>query len=178
MTMDLEKLKNLYTDKRKFYPLMAVVSVAGFLVLAVATGSVTRGMDTRVAAKKQEYSVFEMIKAEYLAEKAAFEPLEKKVLKPPSASAGEMIEEIGLRTISKEKMASFKPLEPERKNGYTLSGVEVTFDNITLNELVNILYRIETHRNLLLVKDLLTKERFDDPSRLSAVIKVVLVKKQ
>jgi general secretion pathway protein M len=69
-----------------------------------------------------------------------------------------------------------KPLKPEEKQGVAEESAEVRIDRLTLNEVVNLLYRLEQGGRPVSVKRVLLKARFDDPSRVDLSLVVALQK--
>ena len=55
---------------------------------------------------------------------------------------------------------------------FTMNGVELDIDGMSLNQLVNLIYLIEDHRTLLVVTEVKLKSRFDSPELLDVQLKL------
>lgn len=136
----------------------------------------TASKEKRVEAKKAESASFDKLKHEYAAELAKAAPLRKRLDQTrPGQSAGSIVEEIASGTGIKKNIASFKPLEARSDKGYEQSGVEVKVEGVTLNQLMNLVYGMEKHENLLLVREFSMKSRFGNPDLFDARLQVELV---
>ncbi len=139
----------------------------------------TASKEKKVEARKAELASFDKLKDEYAAELARLAPLEKRLNQTrPGQSVGSTIEEIASGIGIKKNIASFKPLEAKSEKGYEQSGVEVRVDGVTLNQLMNLIYRMEKHESLLLVREFSMKSRFDNPDLFDAKLHVELVSRR
>lgn len=87
-------------------------------------------------------------------------------------SPAKIIEEIGI----KGKSSKITPLKSEERGGFTEDSAEVKLDGLTLNESVNLLYRLEKGTRPVLVKKANLKTRFDDPALLDLTLTIALLK--
>lgn len=87
-------------------------------------------------------------------------------------SPAKIIEEIGI----KGKSSTITPLKTEERGGFTEDSAEVKLDGLSLNEAVNLLYRLEKGSRPVLVKKANLKTRFDDPSLLDLTLTIALLK--
>lgn len=87
-------------------------------------------------------------------------------------SSAKIIEEIGI----KGKSSKITPLKSEERGGFTEDSAEVKLDGLTLNEAVNLLYRLEKGTRPVLVKKANLKTRFDDPALLDLTLTIALLK--
>lgn len=139
----------------------------------------TASKERKVEAKKAELASFDKLRDEYAVELAKAAPLQKRLNQTrPGAPAGSIIEEIASGLGIKKNVASFKPLETRADKGYEQSGVEVKVEGVTLNQLMNLVYRMEKHESLLLVREFSMKSRFDNPDIFDARLHVELVTKK
>jgi len=87
-------------------------------------------------------------------------------------SPAKIIEEIGI----KGKSSKITPLKSEERGGFIEDSAEVKLDGLTLNEAVNLLYRLEKGTRPVLVKKANLKTRFDDPALLDLTLTIALLK--
>ncbi len=135
-----------------------------------------RGLKRAVSVKKSELEELRMIKEEYLEKKGRGDYLEKRLLSPKGSDSPIMIlEDIGRKIGIREKITVLKPLEERTIRGYMERGVETKINGIDINQLINLLYRIENHSALLIIKEFSMKSRFDNPDLVDITIKTSLI---
>lgn len=176
--MNLDEIRRNISENKTFYLKGIAVLIAVGLFIAV-THNMTNKKDRFLSLKKEEIASFYNLRREYLKELSGIAHLEKKLLMPQvDGSTGTIIEEIGTQIGIKDKMISFKSVDETIKKGYNQRGVEIKLENLTLNQLINLLYRINNHRNLLLIKDFAMKTHFENPNLLDVTMKITLITKQ
>ncbi len=167
-----------YLGAQRFAYLKALVFPLAAIVLVFLTGLFTGGASERSARKKAAFGQFSAMMEGYLQDRRAMSHLEGKLLMPLQKEAGAVMEELGASLGIGKKLTSYKPFDEEAQKGYEQKGVEIKADGITLNELANLLYRIENYRNLLLVREFSMKTRFDNQALYDVTMRVVLVSKK
>ncbi len=176
--MNLDEIRRNISENIIFYIKGIAVLIAVGLFIAV-TYNITNKKEKLVSLKKEELASFYNLRKEYLKELASIAHLEKKLLLPQvDRSTGAIIEEIGTQIGIKGKMTSFKPTEETIEKGYNQRGVEIKLEGLTLNQLINFLYRINKYKNLLLIKDFAMKTHFENPGLFDITIQITLITKQ
>ncbi len=90
----------------------------------------------------------------------------------PDDSPAKIIEETGI----KGKAIKIVPLKSEERNGVIEDAADIRIDGLTMNEAVNLLYRLEKGSRPLVIKKSNLKVRFDDPSRSDLSFVLALLK--
>lgn len=90
----------------------------------------------------------------------------------PDDTPEKLLDEIGIRG----KGLQLRSLKGEEAAGVFEDAAEVQVDGLTGNELVNLLYRLETANRPVLLKKASIRVRFDDPGRLDATLSLALLK--
>jgi general secretion pathway protein M len=90
----------------------------------------------------------------------------------PDDSPAKIIEDIGI----KGKSVKIVPLKGEERSGFTEDAADIRIDGITLNEAVNLLYRLEKVSRPLILKKSNLRVRFDDPSRCDLMLVLALLR--
>ena len=153
----------------------------GLLVLVVVifmalTNSFASKRERMVEKRQAEFGEFYGFIDQYKKETASIEYLRAKLLIPEAGvSTGTLLEAVGSELGMEKNITSFKPLEEGLVNGYMEKGVQVDIEGVSLNQIVNFLYKIRAHRNLLLIRDFSMKAHFANPSLLDVTVQVVLV---
>ena len=57
------------------------------------------------------------------------------------------------------------------------NGVEINIEGATLNQIANLVYRIENYKNLLIIKEFLIKAQFNNPELFDITMRVILMSK-
>ncbi|MBI5048563.1 MAG: hypothetical protein HZB54_06425 [Deltaproteobacteria bacterium] len=178
--MNIGKIADDFRDKTAFY-LTGLAVVFALIISVVAAVKWVGSVEKMVSLKKQELIRFNNVREEYLKlkKKAGMETIEKKIYAPQTeGSTGAIIQEIGRGIGIKDKISSFKPVEEKIEEGYVKNGVEVKVNGINLNQLVNLLYKIENHKNLLLIKSISIDARFDNPALLDIAMHIIFLTKK
>jgi len=163
---------NLRTDRR------LLISAAAVVILAVSVLLVTTSLSL-----KKEGSALRSQKEEMLLLRGDFLELSKKI----SAVEGKKslikvegiipaIDEIFRSTGLTQKVKSVKPTATRDKKHSIEEEADVEVEKVNMNELVNVLYRLENAPMVLLIKKTRLKTSFEDPSLLNITMTVGLVK--
>jgi hypothetical protein len=163
---------NLRTDRR------LLISVAAVIILAVSVLLFTTSLSL-----KKEGSALRSQKEEMLLLREDFLELSKKI----NAAEGKKslikvegiipaIDEIFRSTGLAQKVKSVKPTATRDKKYTVEEEADVEVEKVNMNELVNILYRLENAPMVLLIKKARLKTSFEDPSLLNVTMTIGFVK--
>jgi len=136
-------------------------------LLAAAVGWSALNAKVQVLEKKRsarETVLKELLplKMAYLSARQSSEQLNGRMASlRPDDSLAKIIEDIGI----KGKSVKIIPVKGEDRAGFTEDAADIRIDGLTLNEAVNLLYRLEKGSRPLVVKKCNLRTRFDDPSR-------------
>ncbi len=90
----------------------------------------------------------------------------------PEDSPAKIIEDTGI----KGKSVKIVPIKGEERSGYIEDAAEIRIDGLTLNEAINLLYRLEKGSYPLVIKKCNQRIRFDDPSRCDLTLVLALLR--
>lgn len=90
----------------------------------------------------------------------------------PDDSPAKIIEDIGI----KGKSVKIVPLKGEERQGFIEDAADIRIEGLTLNEAVNLLYRLEKGSRPLVIKKYNLRVRFDDPSRSDLSLIIALLR--
>lgn len=90
----------------------------------------------------------------------------------PDDSLARIIEETGIKGRSLKLL----PIKGEEKQGFVEEAAEIRVEGLTLNETLNLLYRLEKGRKPLVIRKANLRVRFDDPSRFDVTLVMALLK--
>lgn len=113
------------------------------------------------------------LKASYLSARQATDQLNGRIASlRPDDSPAKIIEDVGI----KGKSVKIVPLKGEERSGFIEDAADIRIDGLTLNEAVNLLYRLENGSRPLVIKKYNLRVRFDDPSRCDLTLILALLR--
>lgn len=155
---------------------------AGYFLIALLVTAIGWSMlNARVTALEKKLAAREAVLKELLPLKVAYQSARQasdqlntrlSSLRPDDSPA-KIIEEIGI----KGKSVKIVPLKGEERSGYTEDAADIRIEGVTLNEAVNLMYRLEKGSRPLVVKKSNLRVRFDDPSRCDLTLVLALLKR-
>jgi general secretion pathway protein M len=151
---------------------------AVIVLLAAAVGWSTLSAKVQALEKKRsarEAVLKELLplKMAYLSARSSSDLLRGRMASlRPDDSPAKIIEETGI----KGKSVKITPLKGEDRPGFIEDAADIRIEGLTLNEAVNLLYRLEKGSRPLVIKKSNLKVRFDDPSRSDLTLILALLK--
>ncbi len=129
-------------------------------------------LDRKIASRQKQVREVQALRGQYLALQQKLNEAEKRLARGESFSLFSFVESLATRVASKENLVYMRPQPSSVKEGFREDSVEIKLDKIRLNQLVQLLYELETTDAVLQVKNLRLKTRFEDRTLLDAVLTV------
>lgn len=149
--------------------IVLLVVILGLSLLASRTAELERRRQAREAVLKELLP----LKAAYRTARASADMLAGRMASVrPDDSPAKVIEEIGIRG----KGVKVTPAKGETRGTIVEDAADVRIDGLTVNEAVNLIYRLEKGSRPLTLKRSNLRIRFDDPSRCDLSLTVALLK--
>jgi general secretion pathway protein M len=152
------------------------IAIAALLLLAIlltAANDRIGRIKKRLAAREAAVVEMLVLKRRYQEANAVAQRLTNRLAATrPDDSPAKLIEEIGI----KGKGTQIKPLKGEERGGYLEDAAEIKMEGLSVNEAVNLLFRLEKGAKPVVIKKASLKTRFDDPARLDLTLTVALLK--
>ena len=141
------------------YALILVLAAAvGWSALSAKVGA----LEKKRAARETVLKELLPLKATYLSARRSSDQLNGRIASlRPDDSPAKIIEDTGI----KGKSVKIAPLKGEERSGFIEDAADIRIEGLTLNEAVNLLYRLEKGSRPLIIKKTNLRVRFDDPSR-------------
>lgn len=141
------------------YALIALLAAAvGWSALSARV----KTLDKKLSARETVLKELMPLKVAYLSARQSSDQLTGRIASlRPDDSPAKIIEETGI----KGKSVKIAPLKGEERSGFTEDAADIRIEALTLNEAVNLLYRLEKGNRPLLIKKYNLRMRIDDPSR-------------
>lgn len=154
------------------------IGYALILLLAASVG--WSALSGKVQALEKKRSAREAVlkdllplKVKYLSARQSSDQLNGRIASlRPDDSPAKLIEETGI----KGKSIKIVPLKGEDRSGFVEDAADIHIEGLTLNEAVNLLYRLEKGNRPLVIKKSNVRVRFDDPSRCDLSLILALLK--
>ena len=118
-------------------------------------------LQARVAAKERELQEIVTLRQEYLEAKAEVERARSAA--GPDFSPVAFLEELTTNIVGQEKVLAITPVTQEHKSDMTLETIELKLSGVSLRELVDLLYKIDTTGVMLHPTRVSIKKRYKDP---------------
>jgi general secretion pathway protein M len=154
------------------------IGYALIVLLAAAVGwsvlsAKVQTLEKKRAAREKVLKELLPLKAAYLSSRQSSDQLNGRMASlRPEDSPAKIIEDTGI----KGKSVKIVPLKGEERSGFIEDAADIRIENLTLNEAVNLLYRLEKGSRPLVIKKSNLRVRFDDPSRCDLTLILALLK--
>lgn len=159
-------------DKRFLIP----SSLALALILCIVMINVSVSLRKKNASLKSQRDELLQLKDEYTAVKDRVDAVEGKKSLTKIAGIDQAIDEVFRSLGLSQKLKSVKSIGTWDKKYGIEEEAEVQVEKVTMNELVNIFYRIENAPMILSISKTNMKTSFDSPALLNITMTVSLVK--
>jgi general secretion pathway protein M len=172
----IEIIRDMWQDLDGRSRLWCGYALIVLLVAAVgwsALSAKVQALEKKRVAREKVLKELLPLKVAYLSAKQASDQLNGRMasLRPDDSSA-KIIEDIGI----KGKSVKIVPLKGEERGGVTEDLADIRIDGLTLNEAINLLYRLEKGSRPLVIKKCNLRVRFDDPSRSDLTMMLALLR--
>lgn len=172
----IEIIRNIWQDLDSRTRLWCGYTLIALLAAAVAWSA----LDAKVQALEKNRTARETVlkdllplKVAYLSARQASDQLNSSVATlRPDDSPAKLIEDTGIRG----KSVKIVPIKGEDRSGFSEDAAEVRVEGLTLNEAINLQYRLEKGSRPVVIKKSNLRVRFDDPSRCDLSLILALLK--
>lgn len=154
------------------------IGYALILLLASAVGwsalsAKVQALEKKRIARETVLKELLPLKLAYLSARQSSDQLNGRIASlRPDDSLAKIIEETGV----KGKSIKIVPLKGEERSGFNEDAADIRIDSLTLNEAINLLYRLEKGSWPLVMKKCNLRIRFDDSSRCDLTLLLALLK--
>lgn len=131
-------------------------------------------MHARVAAKERELQEMVALRQEYLMTRTEVERAQSTAGSTFSPVA--FLEDLTNNTIGQEKVLAITPLIQENQADVTIETIELKLSGVSLRELVNLLYKIDTTGARLHPSQLSIKKRYKDPYTFDVLLTTLAIR--
>jgi len=149
-------------DRTRLWSGYALIVLLAATVGWSALSARVQALEKKRSARETVLKELMPLKTAYLSARQASDRLSARMATlRPDDSPAKIIEDTGI----KGKSIKIVPMKGEERAGFTEDAADIRIEGLTLNEAVNLLYRLEKGSRPLVVKKCNLRTRFDDPSR-------------
>jgi general secretion pathway protein M len=129
-------------------------------------------LDTKIAARERQVRKVQELRNEYLVLQRQLNDADSQLTAGKDFSLFSFVENLITQVASKENLVYMRPQPVSVQNGLRENSVEIKVEKIRLDQLVRMLYAIDSAKAYLKVKNARIKTRFDDRSLIDAVLTI------
>jgi general secretion pathway protein M len=167
-------LSNLSTRERLTLGIGGAVAFLLLLIfglIAPYRDSLDR-LDARIDSRRQQLAEIQQLKLEYQAMQRQAGEVEAQLARSSGFSLFSFVESAAGQIAGKESLTYMRPQPGSTQDGVREESVEIRVEKVRLEQVVRLLHAVESADALVRVKSLRLKNRFDDKTRLDAVLTI------
>jgi len=164
---------NIFKDKRKMY-LVSVLAL--FLLLAVLGVQKLSSQTKELQRLREQRREMAMLKDEFVSLQQKIQTVESRKKLANVQGVLQAVDEVFSSLSLKEKVKTIKSTgRRETKDGIE-EEADVSVEKVTMNEMLNILHRIEHAPMILTVRKVAIKQSFENPELLNVTLMLSFLK--
>lgn len=164
---------NIFKDKRKMY-LVSVLAL--FLLLAVLGMQKLSSQTKELQRLREQRREMAMLKDEFVSLQQKIQTVESRKKLANVQGVLQAVDEVFSSLSLKEKVKTIKSTgRRETKDGIE-EEADVSVEKVTMNEMLNILHRIEHAPMILTVRKVAIKQSFENPELLNVTLMLSFLK--
>lgn len=146
------------------------------IVFAVLLFNRSVALEKEGAALRMQKEEFLMLRGEFLELRKRIETVEGKKSLTRAEGVIQAVDELLKTSGLNRKVKSIKPTGTRDKKDFLEEEAVVEFEKMNMNEMINILYKVENAPMILLIKKTSLKKSFADPSLIHMTMTIGFVK--
>lgn len=129
-------------------------------------------MDRRIALQSNRHSELAQISKNFGQLRESVAATEKRLTRSKGFSIMSHLENLAVKSEVKDRVVQMKPKQGQTTRFYKENLVEIKMEKVTLSTLVKYLHQVENSPELLRIRELKVKPRFDNPNMVDAVFTI------
>ena len=168
-----DSYKNMDSNDQRLLNFSVIIAL-GLLLIYSSTAHHIASLAQQRQSREQSLRELMSLKQRYQEAAGDAQRLSNRIASiSPNDSPVNIIEELAI--IPKGGFQA-KPLPQQDRGAYTENSALVTLSGLTLNETVNLLYRLEQGSKPVIIKQANLRTRFNDPSKLDVTMQLSLIR--
>jgi len=152
--------------------LAAVLIAVFYLGIVSPYQSAIARLDSQIASRQRQLQEVQVLRQRYLSLQGELTQAERRGVSNRNFSLFSFVENLTGQIASRENLVYMRPQPVAVKDEFKEESVEIKLEKIELDQLVRILYQIDTADAFLQVKNLRLKIRFDNKAQFDAVLTI------
>ena len=154
---------------------LIVLALAGLYILLLPNLLWERSAERELSALRKKNNEFSALAGEYRSLKESISAIERKKALTKTTSIAQAIGDISRSLGMAEKMKSIKGTGTRKTpNQMSEETAEIRIEKLTINEMVQLIYKIENAPMILAMKTVVIKKSFENPELLDVTMTVSL----
>lgn len=149
-----------------------VVFTLFFLLVWTPYNNALENLESKIRSRQKQVIEVQNLRQEFQQLNTQIKQAEAQLARGTTFSLFSFVEATEARVASKENLVYMRPQPSVDQNEFREESVEIKLEKIRLDQLVQLLYEIESANAFLKVKALRVKTRFDNRSELDAVMTI------
>ena len=176
----LSDIRQYLSGRRPSSKILLLSALLGLYILIIPALIWERASSKELSQIKARSTEFSILSAEYRALKEQAGSIEEKSFLTKTSGIAKTLEDVFLSLGVKGKMRSIRGIGGREIKGREIKGqlneetAEVQMEQVNMNELVNILYKLENAPLLLSIQKIAIKKSFDKPDLLDVTMTIAL----
>ena len=129
-------------------------------------------LDRQIVTARRQFNELRIMQKDYQRQKSVVDSLNSQLKKQQNVAIFSRLEELAGQTGIRNNILYMKPTVSTPSEVYNEESVEVKMEGVTLEQLVRYLHQVENSPQLLKIKRLEMKPRFDNRQILTATFRV------
>ena len=129
-------------------------------------------LERQIVTARHQLTELRTMQQDYQRQKSVVDSINSQLKKQPNFAIFSRLEELAGQTGIRSKIVHMKPTVSTPNEVYKEESVEVKMEGVTLDQLVQYLYQVENSPQLLKIKRLEMKPRFDNRQILTTTFRV------
>lgn len=129
-------------------------------------------LDRQIVTARRQLTELRAMQQEYQRQKSVVDSINTQLKRQPNFAIFSRLEELAGQTGIRSKIVHMRPTVSAPNEVYNEESVEVKMEGVTLEQLVSYLHQVENSPQLLKIKRLEMKPRFDNRQILTATFRV------
>ena len=170
----MDFFRNLQSRERLFV-IGAGAVLALFLIFKLTIDPMLKrsaDLDRQIATARRQLDEVRTLQQAYQRQKSVVDSINSQLKNQPNFAIFSRLEELAGQTGIRSKIVHMKPTVSTPNEVYNEESVEVKVEGVTLEQLVQYLHQVENSPQLLKIKRLEMKPRFDNRQILTATFRV------
>lgn len=147
-----------------------------FVLLAPYQTTLAR-LDNQIEGRSAQLQQVSALQAEYLSLQQKTVQIERRLENRRDFSTLTFVENLAVNTAGRENLVSMRPQAPVTRDQFILDSVELKLERLTLRQVLELLWGVESAEVPMQISNLFLKRRFDEKSLLDATMTVTAMRR-